>query len=142
MTTVAKLFETMDYGPAPESAAPALEAPVGLTRDRGATGTRQLLSDYVGGLAGNPRENEEQMLLEFNESLLAQRNAIDHDVRFRPKLNQVETTESSRDLVLAADVVSENMPFDVNCFAGQFFRAQEFAAKRVQGMQQRNREGR
>src|SRR5260221_7814163 len=25
MTTVAKLFETMDYGPAPESAAPALE---------------------------------------------------------------------------------------------------------------------
>src|SRR5882762_1100215 len=31
----------------PRSAAPALEAPVGLTSDRGATGTRQLLSDYV-----------------------------------------------------------------------------------------------
>jgi protoheme IX farnesyltransferase len=31
----------------PTSAAPALEPPVGLTSDRGATGARQLLSDYV-----------------------------------------------------------------------------------------------
>jgi protoheme IX farnesyltransferase len=31
----------------PTGAAPALEAPVGLTTDRGATGARQLLSDYV-----------------------------------------------------------------------------------------------
>jgi aldehyde dehydrogenase (NAD+) len=49
MTTVAKLFETMDYGPAPESAAPALE----WIKQRGAQ-----FGHYIGGAWVPPTEGK------------------------------------------------------------------------------------
>ena len=50
MTTVAKLFETMDYGPAPESAAPALEW---IERHDGGK-----LAHYIGGQWVTPAEGQ------------------------------------------------------------------------------------
>jgi aldehyde dehydrogenase (NAD+) len=50
MTTVAKLFETMDYGPAPESAAPALEW---IQQHDGGT-----LAHYIGGQWVTPSEGQ------------------------------------------------------------------------------------
>ena len=80
----------------------------------------QLLGHHVGGLALDPGEDQKQVLLKFRQPFRRERHAVHHDLVFRAELDQVETAKGGKDLVLAADVVLEDVPLDVNGLVGQF----------------------
>ena len=103
---------------------------------------RDLVSFDTAGAARDAREEHHQAAIEFLQALPRGRDALDMDPVGSRELHVIESAIGCEDLVLVADRLAQDIPFQVDRQARQFGRADVAPQVPVQSLQQADREGR
>src|SRR5580698_10498962 len=100
------------------------------------------MSHDVRSLASDASKNQKQVRLKFCKPLWRYRHALNHDVFLSMEFDKIEAAKRRKHLVLAANIVLQNVALHMNGFVSKLVRAEKFTLERMQRMQQRDSEGR